>query len=84
MQSLGALRTSGFDSRFISNVFICLIGIATHTISHQRQGNLLPPFSVAYTKGFKRCTVLLITLQGIRELNLAEEVPHHIKAGHLV
>ncbi|CAK9050867.1 unnamed protein product [Durusdinium trenchii] len=43
-------------------------------------GHLLPPFSVGYVKGWKRCVVLLIVLQSIRELNLQDEIAHEIKA----
>lgn len=42
-------------------------------------GHLLPPFSVGYVKGWKRCVVLLIVLQSIRELNLQDEIAHEIK-----
>ena len=42
--------------------------------------DLLRPFSVGYIKGYKRCVVLLILLQGIKELNLESDVPHNIRA----
>ena len=42
-------------------------------------GHLLRPFSVGYIKGYKRCSVLLITLQGVRELGLEDAIPHHIR-----
>ena len=42
-------------------------------------GSLLPPFSIGYCKGWKRAVVALITLQGIRELNLETEISHRIK-----
>lgn len=35
---------------------------------------------MAYTKGYKRCSVLLITLQGIKELSLQDHVPARIRA----
>lgn len=45
-----------------------------------RPGGLLPPFSCAYIKGWKRGVILLIALQGIRELKLADQIEHWIKA----
>ena len=39
----------------------------------------MPPFSIGYCKGWKRAVVALITLQGIRELNLETEISHRIK-----
>ena len=42
-------------------------------------GDLLPPFSIGYCKGWKRAVLALITLQGIRELNLEAEIAHRIK-----
>lgn len=47
------------------------------------QGHLLRPFSVAYTKGYKRCLILLLTIQGIRELNLADSVPSFVRVAWL-
>lgn len=46
-------------------------------------GNLLRPFSIGYIKGYKRCTALLILLQGIRELNLEDRVPQTIRVSLL-
>ena len=42
--------------------------------------DLLRPFSVGYIKGYKRCSVLLLLLQGIKELNLESDVPHNVRA----
>ena len=42
-------------------------------------GALLPPFSVGYVKGWKRATMALIVLQAVKELGLADQVPHHVK-----
>ena len=41
---------------------------------------MLPPFSCAYVKGWKRGVTLLIALHGIRELGLEGEIPHWVKA----
>ena len=44
-------------------------------------GDLLVPFSVAYTKGWRRSTTLLCILAGIRELELdLDELPKEFKA----
>ena len=40
------------------------------SIGIARQGGLLPPFSTAYVKGWKRGTMLLATLEAIRVLEL--------------
>ena len=42
-------------------------------------GALLPPFSVGYVKGWKRATMALIVLQAVKELELADQVPHYVK-----
>lgn len=47
------------------------------------EGHLLRPFSVAYTKGYKRCLILLVTIQGIRELELADSVPSFVRVAWL-
>lgn len=57
----------------LHSVWGCPLGIA-------RQGGLLPPFSTAYVKGWKRGTMLLTTLEAIRVLNLEESIEHWIKA----
>ena len=41
--------------------------------------NLLRPFSVGYIKGYKRCSIMLLTLQGIRELELEADIPQSIR-----
>ncbi|CAK9088525.1 unnamed protein product [Durusdinium trenchii] len=41
--------------------------------------SLLRPFSLAYIKGWKRSVALLITLQGIRELQLDQNIEHFIR-----
>ena len=46
-------------------------------------GHLLRPFSVGYIKGYKRCSVLLIILQGVRELGLEDQIPHTIRVAWL-
>ena len=45
--------------------------------------NLIRPFSVGYIKGYKRCSVMLVTLQGIKELGLADQISQHIRASWL-
>lgn len=42
-------------------------------------GDLLRPFSVAYIKGYKRASMLLITLQGILELKLEDHIPSRVR-----
>lgn len=42
-------------------------------------GHLLRPFSIGYIKGYKRCSVLLIVLEGLKELGCDTEVPHSIR-----
>ena len=49
-------------------------------IRFQLSGGLLPPFSCAYVKGFKRGLMLLCCLQAIRELGLEHVVEHWVKA----
>ena len=44
--------------------------------------SLLRPFSLAYIKGWKRSVALLITLQGIRELQLDQNIEHFIRVTH--
>ena len=45
--------------------------------------NLLRPFSVGYIKGYKRCSILLVTLDGIRELKLEGEIRQDVRAAWL-
>lgn len=40
--------------------------------------NLLRPFSVGYIKGYKRCSLLLVVLDGIKTLQLEAEIPRRI------
>lgn len=45
---------------------------------------MIPPFSLGYTKGWKRAVMALICLQGVRELELEDEVSHAVKASIFV
>ena len=45
--------------------------------------HLLPPFSLGYLKGYRRCLCLLTALAAIRELNLEADIPSHVKASQL-
>lgn len=42
---------------------------------------MIPPFSLGYTKGWKRGVMALTCLHGVRELGLEDEVSHAIKDG---
>ena len=39
----------------------------------------MPPFHVAYIKGWRRCLTLLVCCQAIRELNCIDEIPQEVK-----
>lgn len=67
--------------------YYCLVSAATGfwlndwgTHPASQGAVLLPPFSCAYIKGWKRGTMLLIVLQAIRELQLDDNIAHWIKA----
>lgn len=62
-----------------SNNTILKVTIPVKHTSHN-QGHMVPPFSVGYIKGWKRSLVLLLCLQGIRELSLESDIAHSIKA----
>ena len=44
-------------------------------------GDLLPPFSIAYIKGWRRTVAAFICCQAIRELELWDEISAELKAG---
>ena len=45
----------------------------------------LPPFSVAFVKGWRRATALLSIIAGIKELEIpVEEIPRHFHVAWLV
>ena len=44
-----------------------------------RGGALLPQFSVGYVKGWKRAVMALICLQAVKELGLADQIPHSVR-----
>lgn len=49
-----------------------------------KDGFLVRPFSIGYIKGWKRSVSLLIVLQGLRELQLGDQLEHHVRATCLV
>lgn len=52
-----------------------------HQVSSlQRAGDLLPPFSVAYVKGYRRSVTALIVAEAVRCLNILDEVSENYKA----
>lgn len=70
----------GLENHFSVNLCFSPSHFLSLSLSTRFPGDLLGPFSVGYIKGFKRCAMLLVTLQGIRELGLEDSVASRVRA----